>query len=686
MALVTSPYGPQFLLPDYMVPPERGGEMPPLNADLLQVAGAPPPPPPPPPPTAPPPRDGVRPGTTQSIGQGVFDNETAPPPITTSAEPPPVAVPPVQAVPPAAVPAQASAPPPAAPMTASQAANETQAAYQDLTTAAQKATDVKVQHANEVLAAREQHQRDQEQIVKEADKERQALDAERANKRASMDAIRTKLDNTKIDPDRYWHNASTGKQVGWLIGMIMSGMGQAMGGKGAERNPVLGMLDQVIERDIKLQEDARDQLEKQFGRARQDINDLDRFSSDRDARALARLAQGKELLAGRMEMTAAKHAAPMAQAELLKTAALYRKEAAEAGDAAIERAAQAAHRDKQARLAESSNALAWVKRADDRADADRRFKLEERRIFEEAQKAIQQGNLKQADAIVKGAIGGAVDEKGDLQLLKQKDGQVFIVDDKAKPELVKQRSAVQDLHNYMGQIRQLREKHGGTSSTTDPATQAEYERLTNSAVIAYAAAKGLSMADKQSQDYARNAILGDDPSKYYALRDSGVVDRIDRALTDVTSSYHTTLRGLGFNGELPKFADPRKNAPTTSPDLQSVLEADTTKKTGRPARQDEVGKPGTIGFTTFESNVAPAVRQTLENMEARARSQDPTVQRSGLNDLTVAAQSATDPQVRAWAKAALERAQVAITPGTTEQPTLPVRATARDTLAPGARR
>lgn len=63
------------------------------------------------------------------------------------------------------------------------------------------------------------------------------------------DALQKEIASTKIDPNRLWHNASTGSKVGMVIGMILSGAGAGAG----QGNMAMQMINKNIDRDIEAQ-------------------------------------------------------------------------------------------------------------------------------------------------------------------------------------------------------------------------------------------------------------------------------------------------------------------------------------------------------------------------------------------------------------------------------------------------
>lgn len=79
--------------------------------------------------------------------------------------------------------------------------------------------------------------------------------------RAADDAEKA---GSELDPDRYWHQMSTGKKIGNIISIALSGIGNVFQAKaiangaklGPIRNGAMDMIDSAIDRDIEMQKTA----------------------------------------------------------------------------------------------------------------------------------------------------------------------------------------------------------------------------------------------------------------------------------------------------------------------------------------------------------------------------------------------------------------------------------------------
>ena len=198
--------------------------------------------------------------------------------------------------------AQAPATSPAgAPPTLGQAYDQTQNAAAAQIGAVANEADVAAKQADATLKAREDAdkvlQAAQEQLRARIERDQEVL----GQKQAAVEAANKELDNYKIDPHRFWKGEGTAKKVGWFISMALSGIGDALQGKSGP-NPVIGMLQNTIENDVKLQMDQRDALRAKAQRAGQALDSADRFSQNRFAQEQYMLAQAYTMAGRQIEI------------------------------------------------------------------------------------------------------------------------------------------------------------------------------------------------------------------------------------------------------------------------------------------------------------------------------------------------------------------------------------------------
>jgi hypothetical protein len=114
-----------------------------------------------------------------------------------------------------------------------------------------------------------------------------------------------------IDPNRMWHNMSTGQKVGSALGMILGSFGAISNGK----NPAVDVLTQAIDRDIDAQK-ANYGKRKDVYNAQQGIyaEMRNKFQDERQADAAAKVA-ALDIAGVQLQKLAAQYKSPMVQAQ-----------------------------------------------------------------------------------------------------------------------------------------------------------------------------------------------------------------------------------------------------------------------------------------------------------------------------------------------------------------------------------
>lgn len=382
-----------------------------------------------------------------------------------------------------------------------------------------------------------------------------------------------------------WAGKSTGEKLGGVFAAILGGLVQ--GKTGGARNTGLDMIDQVIEKDLAERKEKRADINQRLGFAQgQFAHNAANFSHDEAFRQAAYEQAAREVEA-RANNYDPRGTTMLKHAELVagirgQAAASLRKHMLEDREYNVKVSTQnLAVQKRLDDLAQNKqqNALGWAnanisknRLALDTKHGDRDYNLKSAELAQKQEelKQKQQDALATADREL--GIGGEMREKTVTApvadpvtgKIAPKDTKVFVVDQLrdakgdvwhapsqlAQQALIKQRGGAQDLIDSLGELKQLNARVGGANKYSSPDDKAEYDRLTNKAVISYATSKGLSLADKQSTDFARDAILGGDASSY---RGDETATRIEASIVDATRSYHTALRGNGFGGKLPSF-------------------------------------------------------------------------------------------------------------------------------------
>lgn len=126
----------------------------------------------------------------------------------------------------------------------------------------------------------------QDEINQQREEERKQ---EFAKAEAEYNDVITKLQESKIDPKRYWSRKSTGEKILATIGLILGGIGGGLQGTG--RNAALEVLNREIEADIEAQKADIEKL-KGMASGKQNLLSImrQRFGDEKQAESAARLA------------------------------------------------------------------------------------------------------------------------------------------------------------------------------------------------------------------------------------------------------------------------------------------------------------------------------------------------------------------------------------------------------------
>jgi hypothetical protein len=321
------------------------------------------------------------------------------------------------------------APLPAPPTPAQQKATAQQAAYDASPAGLQAKADAEYQTAqaqkqeainqslaaetgknDEILAAR----READDKAKEIEAKKTAYQAQydqtREQKQTQLEALQQQANDVKITDGGY----SGGQRIGMLIAAAISGIGNALAGKGGDANPVLQMMKDHADQSIRLQMDQRDQLQRKAGQAEHMLDRFDSFSHDKIAQFDAARSVAYNNLANQIETAGAKAANPIAKANASQAAAQLRAEGAAHGQSAADRATAHEVQQQQLGLQKQANAIAGGHLALAKDQFEWQRTKDQEQLDLEAAKLEQAGNKKAADDYQKFGVPGAkmVDKDG----------------------------------------------------------------------------------------------------------------------------------------------------------------------------------------------------------------------------------------------------------------------------------
>jgi hypothetical protein len=244
--------------------------------------------------------------------------------------------------------------------------------------------------------------REDDRLAKERQVARDAANKEIGAARAKQASALDAYVNHKVDQNRLWHSMGTGSKIMAGIGIMLSGLGNALAKKGDARNPALDMIMGAIQDDVRLQLAERDKLGQVAAMRKDAVNDLRTQYQDGEAAYGALVAGNTARVQNMLKSVAARAKDPAAK---LRAEGLINELGAEKDKIALasqEREAAAQQQAFQNQMAKSQLGLGWANFKRGAFESDRDF-LERQR---------------QADMANEAAIGAAK-AKGGEELAKQ---------------------------------------------------------------------------------------------------------------------------------------------------------------------------------------------------------------------------------------------------------------------------
>jgi len=192
----------------------------------------------------------------------------------------------------------------------------------------------------------------------------------------TVDAAIESYNKTAIDPNRLSNSLSTGRKAALIFFQAMTGLGQALKGQG-EKNPALDMWMAQIDKDIRLQMDARDQKRDQIGQQKDALAMMKDLAQTREGTYALAMAAETDKAAKTLEQIAAQTKNETVRANALESMGLLKQQSAtfKGTWAQAELAADMQAKGLQEQIAarKASNALGWAGQslARDRFDQDK---------------------------------------------------------------------------------------------------------------------------------------------------------------------------------------------------------------------------------------------------------------------------------------------------------------------------
>lgn len=515
--------------------------------------------------------------------------------------------------------------------------NEQQAATDAALAANDAATQVAMQRAQDEAAVHQQADKELRANQAELDAWQQKSDQIRADKQASADAAMKAVDSYKVDHNRYWKDASTAKQVGWFVSMALAGLGEALQGRSGP-NPVIGMLEQTIDKDVRAQLMRRDELKDALGNAKGSVDEWDRFSANKEARILGKRAQAKELVAQQLLVAASKHGSAEAQANGARAAAELRKGAAKDLQSAVDMAHGHDVQDQQLAISRKQVAISGGHLALDRAKFEHSKQVDAAELELKAQQLAGKGDKKDAELLQKFGVAGVTN----------KDGTPFIA--QGTPEGVEKLrdkvAATRTLVRLMDEARRIR-----SGWTSDTARSKEWQELKANWAAAQGVAKdvlGLGALSGPDMELVNRFIGSDDPT---AWRDPEA--GISKARKNV---INLTRDALGAHGDGAIFDIPDiigNGGPKEQPgdaELKSVL----GQRKGETAEPRFGASPAESYFTERGNADVARSHRVMDAWADGLKSADPKVRADAFERLRGVAEGAQSPAIKQYAQQLLD--------------------------------
>lgn len=158
--------------------------------------------------------------------------------------------------------------------------------YEEREEALRKISEIDAQRAAIQAEAREQALGEYNKMISEQTEREQRISGQLEEKLAAHSQAVADYMNTKVDPNNYWANASTGAKIMAALGVVLGAMGsKATGG----RNVALDIINNAIDRDMEAQKIQLDKMgrrasmmENEYAMARNHFSDT--ISQDLAAR------------------------------------------------------------------------------------------------------------------------------------------------------------------------------------------------------------------------------------------------------------------------------------------------------------------------------------------------------------------------------------------------------------------
>ncbi len=427
----------------------------------------------------------------------------------------------------------------------------------------------------------------------ESDNRAHAVAAEESRKASAQLEIDAKqLADTKVDPEKWWHDRSTGQKIAGFISAIVGGLAQSAAG-GTGRNVGLDMINGAIEQDIAAQvanlQNKRGDISRRQGVVAEmyaRTGDLDRSM---EAARRASHEQAMRELEIKMQQfdpsgTTARAIAKDVMIGRASEAAAQQKRAAEDEKRRFEAAKilqdeariKEENRYHKATVGVDYSRLAQQKKEfkENHDLALANLGLEQDKLKVEADKLKAAGKTKEADALSERGVGGQlvptgeVDESGapamKYDVLRQADGSPFTVGTKEEAILFrKKKAAVDTITSLMDETIKMVKENGWESDFVQSPAWQKMKANWSTIMVKQKDFQDLGAITESDAKLIGGLMGAKDPTQ---LR-SPIVG-MEKAFDNTVGQFNKDMRSIQYTGSdyAPVKSWELKGAPTTPED------------------------------------------------------------------------------------------------------------------------
>ncbi len=428
---------------------------------------------------------------------------------------------------------------------------------------------------------------------------------------ADTDAAVNEYNSTKVDAGKLWKDKSTASKWGLALSLIASGWASANTGKMGE-NPALSIWLNAVDRDIKLQQQAKADKLNTIGLAKDKASSFERLTQDTIAQASLHKAAILEDNAREVEALAAKMKPGQIQADYMNFAAGLRAERGKFAMAAADQIAQ--DRNQKAQIAASNYSTSVT----------RKNHLDSLKFNREQFEFNKQQAARDAAAAGDQAMAKEIADKG-VPDLKSSDGKMYLArDSKAASEVATHFSSTKNIKDIIGRMRTLKREAGaeltgkkaalmdhlGAMLGTELRVAQKMGTLDNGAIAQLNTEMGI----------APGSSFSEGNFKTWITRKAGIGDENALAVLDSLSdlqvkSFNTFAESMRspLGGDYKPYIFEEADAPKEKTDLE-ILGADLGKGSeGGPGWVDEGGNPLSPQMAKLAPNGASKLPTSYEN-------------------------------------------------------------------------